>query len=103
MAYEKLADPYCSSPEPSSNVHRPSPVMRRQQFALNNIFSETTRPRLLIFGKKHCLEDLYQICSNGGPGDQNGPGAEDLGNENKIYVIIFLSRTARLRCLKFGM
>ena len=37
---------------------------RRQQFALNDIFSETTMP---IFDMKHCLVDLYQVCSNGGP------------------------------------
>ena len=49
--------------------------MRRQQFALNNISSETIRPRALIFGMQHCLVDLYQVCSNGGPGVQNGPAA----------------------------
>ena len=37
-----------------------------KQFALN-IFSETTRPRSFIFGIKHCLVDLYQVCSVGDP------------------------------------
>ena len=30
--------------------------------------SETTRPRALIFGMKHQLVNLYQICSNYIPG-----------------------------------
>ena len=39
-----------------------------------NIFlSETTRPRALIFGMKHHLVDLYQVCSNLTPGGKNGP------------------------------
>ena len=52
----------------------------RQQFALNDIFSETARPRALIFDMKHCLIDLYQVCSNGAPGVRNGPVAEVLGS-----------------------
>ena len=28
------------------------------------IWSEATRPRALIFGMKHHLVDLYQVCSN---------------------------------------
>ena len=27
-------------------------------------FSKTTRPRALIFGLKHHLEDFYQVCIN---------------------------------------
>ena len=50
--------------------------------------------------------DLYQVCSNGGPGVQNGPaaggGGGGLGFKNEIYFKIF-SRIAWLRCLKFGM
>ena len=38
-----------------SFCHQPMYVVCRQQFALNDIFSETTRPRDLIFGIKHCL------------------------------------------------
>ena len=34
---------------------------------------ETTRPRALIFGMKHHVVDLYQICSNYTPGAKNGP------------------------------
>ena len=29
--------------------------------------------------------DLYQVCSNGGPGVQNGPAAGGLGFKNEIY------------------
>ena len=46
--------------------------MRRQEFALNDIFSETTRPEALIFTMKHCPVDLHQVYSNGHPGVQNG-------------------------------
>ena len=28
--------------------------------------------------------DLYQVCSNGGPGVQNGPAAGGLGFKNEI-------------------
>ena len=34
--------------------------------------SETTRPRTLIFGMKHHLVNLYQVCSNFIPGAKNG-------------------------------
>ena len=44
----------------------PSSVMRYQSCALNDIISETTRPSALIFEIKHCLVDLYQVCSIGG-------------------------------------
>ena len=38
-----------------------------------DIFSETPRPRprALIFGMKHCIVDVYQVCSNIGHGVQN--------------------------------
>ena len=29
--------------------------------------------------------DLYQVCSNGGPGVQNGPAAGGLGFKKEIY------------------
>ena len=36
---------------------------------------ETARHRVLIFGMKDHLVDLYQVCSNCGPGVKNGcPG-----------------------------
>ena len=48
--------------------------------------------------------DLYQVYLNGGPEVRNGPAAGGgLGFKNEIYFKIFFSRTAWLRCLKFGM
>ena len=41
--------------------------------------------------------------SNSGPGVHNGPAAGGLGFENKIYLKVFLSRTAMFGYLKFGM
>ena len=47
--------------------------------------------------------NLYQVCSNDGPGVQNGPKAGgDLGFINEIYLKTFFFRTAWLRSLKFG-
>ena len=57
----------------------------RQQFALNDISSETARSRDLIFDMNHRLVTLYQVCSYGDPGVQNSPAAAGLGFENKIY------------------
>ena len=37
------------------------------------IFSETTRPRALVFDMWHHLVDLYQVCSNYAPGAKNAP------------------------------
>ena len=88
----------------SSVVRRPSSVVRRQQLLQTTSPPKLlSQPRALIFGMQHCLVDLYQVCSNGGPGVQNGPGAGGLGFKNKIFLKIFFSRTAWLRCLKFGM
>ena len=39
---------------------------------------------------KQYLVGRYQICQPGGPGVQNGPGAEGLGSEYKIYLKIFI-------------
>ena len=36
-------------------------------------WSETTRHRALIFGMKHHLVDLYQICPNYAPGAKKRP------------------------------
>ena len=90
---------------PMSVISRPSCVVRHvsSTIALNNISSETARPRALICGMYHCLMDLYQVCSNGGPGVRNGPAAGGLGFKNEINFKIFFSRAAWLRCLKFGM
>ena len=49
------------------------------RFKINerNIFkivtSETTRPRVFIFGMKHHLVNLHQVCSRYGPGTKYGP------------------------------
>ena len=61
---------YCHQPmsvmsQPSRVVH---PASSTTIFALNNISSETIRPRALIFGMKHFLVDLYQVFSNAVPG-----------------------------------
>ena len=60
-------------------------AVRHQQFALNDIFSETARPPALIFGVLHvyCLVNRFQIYSNGGPGVQNGPAAGVLASNRK--------------------
>ena len=39
---------------------------------LKILLFETRRPGALIFGMKHHLVDLYQVCSNYGPGAKNG-------------------------------
>ena len=80
----RLRVSYCHWP--MSVVHRASSVVRRQQFALNNISSETARPRAFIFSILHCLTDPYQVCSNGGSGVQNGPAVGGLGFKNEIYL-----------------
>ena len=41
--------------------------------SLKIFFSETRRHRALIFGMKHLLMDIYQICSNYVPGVKTGP------------------------------
>ena len=62
---------FSSSPEPYAGDELLSPANVRHALSvvchqeLNNIFSETTRPRALIFGMKHCLVDLYQVYSVG--------------------------------------
>ena len=44
-----------------------------QDEKLKIFFSETTRPRTLVFGMMHHLVDLYQVYSNYPPGAKNGP------------------------------
>ena len=41
--------------------------------------------RAFIFDKNHCLVNLYQVCSNGGLGTQNGPAAGGFGFKSKTY------------------
>ena len=91
-----------------SYCHQSMSVVRHPSSTItsNDISSETAKPRALIYGMQHCLVDLYQVCSNGGPGIQNCPAAGGvwaLGFKNEIYLKIFFSRSAWLRCLKFGM
>ena len=64
--------------------------------------SETTRPRVMIFGMKHHLVNLNQVCSNYIHGAKNGlPRGSHvlhrliLGKHEKI----FMSETTRLRAL----
>ena len=64
--------------------------------------SETTRPRALIFGMKHYLVDLYQVCSNYTPGAKNGSMLY-IGFYRKKPEKIFSSKTIRPRALIFGM
>ena len=37
------------------------------------LLSETTRPRALVFGMKHHIMNLCQACANYIPGAKNGP------------------------------
>ena len=74
--------------------------MCRKQFAVN-AFCGTTRPRAFIFGMKHCVVNLFKVGSIGDARVQNGHAAGGLGFENELCLKIF-SRTARVRCLKFG-
>ena len=60
------------------NVKKSSPLPKLFKWLIlgkcEKIFlSETTMPRALIFGMKHYLEDLYQVCSNYIPGAKNAP------------------------------
>ena len=68
--------------------------------------SETTRPRALIFGMKHHLVNLYQVCSNYIPGAKNCP-APGVTCFKYLYwekhEKIFLSETIWPRALIFGM
>ena len=56
-----------------SYCHQPMSVVRHPSSTItsNDISFETAKPRALIYGMQHCLVDLYQVCSNGGPGIQN--------------------------------
>ena len=64
-------------------------------------FSETTRPRALIFGMKHHLVNFYQFVWA-----KNGPPAGHMyyiGLYREKHEKIFLSETIRPRVLIFGM
>ena len=56
-----------------SFCHQPMYVVCRQQFALNDMFSETTRPtRDLIFGIKHCLGNFTIFIRMAAQGSKMG-------------------------------
>ena len=68
--------------------------------------SETIRPRALIFGMKHHLVSLYQVCSNYIPGAKNGPTQGShfyIGLYTKKHEKFFSSETTSPRALIFGM
>ena len=56
--------------------------------------SETTRHVALIFGLKHCLVDIYHVCSNYAPGAKNGPTPGHMfhivlyGKQKKKYLLV---------------
>ena len=57
--------------------------------------SKTIRPRALIFGMKHHLVNLYQVCSNYIPWAKNGPPG---GN---MFYIAYIGKTLKKSsCLK---
>ena len=69
-------------------------------------WSETIRPRALIFGMTHQQVDLYQVCSNYAPGAKNGlvwGHMFYIGLYSEKHGKIFLSETIRPRALIFGM
>ena len=69
--------------------------------------SETTMPRVLIFGMKDHQVNLYQVCSNYISGAKMAPpkGSHVLHRpiEGKNMKKIFLSETINLRALIFGV
>ena len=70
------------------------------------ILSETASPRALIFGLKHHLVNLYQVCSNYIPGTENGlPWGHMfyIGLYREKHEKIFMSETTRPIALIFGM
>ena len=54
--------------------------------------SEITRPRALIFGMKHHLVNLYEVCSYYIPGAKNGPvpGSHVLHSVTCMLFIYFV-------------
>ena len=72
--------------------------------------SETTKHRALIFGMKHHLVDLYQVCSKYTPWAKNAPPRGG-GGGHMLYIglnrekheKLFLSETIMPRALIFGL
>ena len=90
-------------------VHRPGKCcisMSQIDFGDEKIFfSETTRPRAMIFGMLHHLVDLYQVCSNYATGVKKWASLGitfyiDLYRENMKN---FLSEATNTTALIFGM
>ena len=68
-------------------------------------FSETGRPRALIFFMQHLLVDLYQVCSYDAHGVKSGPslGVTSWNMDQKRPASkYFISETGRSRYLIFG-
>ena len=69
--------------------------------------SDTTRHRAFIFGMKHHLVNLYQVCLNNNPGAKNGSpwGSHVLHRliSREKHEKIFLSETIWPRVFIFGM
>ena len=76
--------------------------------AIEKLFlSETTMPRALIFGMKHHLVNLCQVCTNFISGAKNYPTPGGhmfyIGLYREKHGTLFLSEIIRLRALIFGM
>ena len=75
--------------------------------SLKIFFSETRKPRALIFNMYHLLVGLYQECSYDIRGVKTGPapGVTSFKHSNKEGKLlkIFYSETRRYRALTFGM
>ena len=80
--------------------HCASSIVCSQQFALNSIFSETTTSRALIFGKKHCLVNLYQNCSKGNPGNPKWSSCGGGGVRKKKHTYNLLLQTCKAYMIK---
>ena len=60
---------------------------------LQKIFlPETTRPRALLFGKKHHLVHLFRVCSNNSTGAKNRPVPR---GHIKLYMKTVLNTSIR--------
>ena len=68
-------------------------------------FCETGRPRALIFGISHLLED--QVCSYDAPDVKTGPApgvtSWKIGTKKPIFKVFFFSETGWRRDLILGM
>ena len=88
-----------------SRSHRLQIVFKMKNF--KKIFlSETTRPSALIFGMKHHLVVLNQVCSNYAPGTKMAPPGGHMfyiGLYFEKHEKIFLSETIWPRIFIFGM